>query len=58
MTKRLQQMGNFFATMFNRLWGSKEMRILILGLDGKCVVVVGSLLGVLKVVLLFRGFEE
>ncbi|SCU94656.1 LANO_0E07558g1_1 [Lachancea nothofagi CBS 11611] len=28
-------MGNFFSSMFDRLWGvNKEMRILILGLDG------------------------
>lgn len=28
-------MGNFFSSMFDRLWGAnKEMRILILGLDG------------------------
>lgn len=28
-------MGNFFSTMFDRLWGvNKELRILILGLDG------------------------
>eukprot|EP01111_Echinosteliopsis_oligospora_P003703 TRINITY_DN1579_c0_g1_i3.p2 TRINITY_DN1579_c0_g1~~TRINITY_DN1579_c0_g1_i3.p2 ORF type:complete len:123 (-),score=20.00 TRINITY_DN1579_c0_g1_i3:237-605(-) len=26
-------MGNVFASMFNRIWGSKEVRILILGLD-------------------------
>lgn len=29
------KMGNYFSTMFDRLWGTnKELRILILGLDG------------------------
>lgn len=27
-------MGNFFSGLFNRLWGDKEIRVLILGLDG------------------------
>lgn len=27
-------MGSFFSTLFSSLWGSKELRILILGLDG------------------------
>jgi ADP-ribosylation factor-like protein 1 len=27
-------MGSFFSSLFSRLWGSKETRILILGLDG------------------------
>jgi ADP-ribosylation factor-like protein 1 len=27
-------MGNLFSSLFSRLWGSKEVRILILGLDG------------------------
>lgn len=27
-------MGQIFSRIFNRLWGSKEVRILILGLDG------------------------
>lgn len=27
-------MGNLFSSIFSRLWGSKEVRILILGLDG------------------------
>ena len=26
--------GGFFSRLFSGLWGSKEMRILILGLDG------------------------
>lgn len=26
--------GSFFSTLFSRLWGDKELRILILGLDG------------------------
>jgi len=26
--------GNIFSALFSRLWGDKEMRILILGLDG------------------------
>ena len=26
--------GSFFSSLFSRLWGSKETRILILGLDG------------------------
>jgi len=28
-------MGQIFSNLLNRLWGSKEVRILILGLDGK-----------------------
>lgn len=28
-------MGQIFSGLLNRLWGSKEVRILILGLDGK-----------------------
>lgn len=27
-------MGALFSSLFSRLWGDKEMRILILGLDG------------------------
>eukprot|EP00050_Salpingoeca_kvevrii_P011198 m.13529 g.13529 ORF g.13529 m.13529 type:complete len:182 (-) comp3309_c0_seq1:55-600(-) len=27
-------MGGFFSSLFSRLWGDKELRILILGLDG------------------------
>lgn len=27
-------MGNIFTSLFARLWGTKEVRILILGLDG------------------------
>ena len=28
-------MGQMFSSLLTRLWGSKEVRILILGLDGK-----------------------
>jgi ADP-ribosylation factor-like protein 1 len=28
------QMGNFFSSVLQKLWGNKEVRILILGLDG------------------------
>eukprot|EP00053_Salpingoeca_punica_P003809 m.45295 g.45295 ORF g.45295 m.45295 type:complete len:182 (+) comp12429_c0_seq1:297-842(+) len=27
-------MGSFFSSLFSRLWGDKELRVLILGLDG------------------------
>jgi hypothetical protein len=27
-------MGQLFSSLFSKLWGSKEVRILILGLDG------------------------
>ena len=33
-TKQKGEMGNLFSSVLQRLWGSKEVRILILGLDG------------------------
>jgi ADP-ribosylation factor-like protein 1 len=27
-------MGGYFSSLLSRLWGSKEVRVLILGLDG------------------------
>ena len=30
----LKLAGSFFSSLFSKLWGSKEIRILILGLDG------------------------
>jgi ADP-ribosylation factor-like protein 1 len=27
-------MGSYFSSLLSRLWGSKEVRVLILGLDG------------------------
>ena len=48
--------GGFFSNLFSRLWGTKERRILILGLDGagKTTILYRS---VFNVALVLEGLE-